>query len=93
MPKFITKEMLKDRKRKIVQAEKEALLNELAIAKTQPEEKIVVDENLEQKKKMANAIKNIIKSDKMEKEKQAEKKVWFKIIYRKENKKCIRRRL
>ncbi len=94
MPGFITKEMIKEKKKQIVKAEKQALLNEFNNAATkepEPEAKRVEPEflkpkktmkgptaeelALEQKRKMAEAIKAVIKGDKEDKERLAERKV------------------
>eukprot|EP00831_Metopus_contortus_P024094 TRINITY_DN2108_c0_g1_i4.p1 TRINITY_DN2108_c0_g1~~TRINITY_DN2108_c0_g1_i4.p1 ORF type:complete len:221 (+),score=75.97 TRINITY_DN2108_c0_g1_i4:69-665(+) len=69
MPGFITKEMLRDKKRQIVKAEKEALLKDMK-EEVKPEVKIVAPPlgNLEQKKKIAEAVKAVIKSTREDQE-------------------------
>jgi len=92
IPGFITKDMIKQKKKQIVNAEKIALLNELNLEKEEkaesPQKKEIdfikkkpqpptpEELALEHKKKVAAALKNIIKSGKDTKEKSAEKKVF-----------------
>ena len=76
--------MLKEKKSQIVKAEKQALLEELNASKEvssaeakkeEPKAKTAEDLALEHKKKMAEAIKAVIKTNKTEQDKLSEKKV------------------
>ena len=64
--------MLKETKRKLLAAEKKELQNQMAAEEVHPEEKknsVQVDPVLEHKRKIAEAIKAVIKSSKIEEEK------------------------
>ena len=67
--------MVEKQKKQIVEAEAKALYAELNLKKITKENEPKVNEDLEQKKKVAGVIKSIIRSDNQEKEKLAEKKV------------------
>lgn len=67
--------MIEKQKKQIVEAEAKVLYAELNAKKITKENESKVDEDLEHKKKVAGAIKDIIKTDNQEKEKLAEKKV------------------
>ena len=67
--------MVEKQKKEIVEAEAKALYAELCIKKITKENEPMIDKDLEHKRKVADAIKEAIKSDNQEKEKLAEKKV------------------
>ena len=105
---MITKEMIREKKRQIVKAEKNALQVELSSAKEEavpsPDKKLespfkktnkaptAEELALEQKRKMAEAIKAVIKTNKEDKEKIDEKKVNILIKINRDSRKKRNRR-
>jgi len=95
MPGFITRDMIKEKKKQIVRAEKDALQNELSkengLKEAVPEEvKAEIPKKkakgptaeelaLEQRRKMAEALKATIKTGKEKKEKIEEQKVMLRL--------------